>query len=510
MHLIRSFSETLFQVGFQLSHDPASTLNKISKKLSYIFPGSYSNFKTSGKGTKTQSEARRLYDTGKLTAVSNAEAPTAWSKVEKYALTKSANYQLEFLRARIMASPERKVKLSVERPLYVLTSSLPFTQSGYTIRSHYLSKAMLKAGLGIEAVTRAGYPSSIGTLARSKNEVIDGVRYNLNSHWHVPMSTEKQIQMAVAGLVQVAIEHKSTILYTTTDFRNAIVTSRAALELGIPWVYEIRGELEKTWLSRVPSESADEARMSEYYLLSEEQEKSAREAASKIFVISKQIENRLLQENIPKSKIHLLPNAIDELDFGRSKSAEVLESVTGLAKASAVIGTVSAIVEYEGLDTLIEALEFLPLDFHILIVGDGTHRPALEVLVEKLGYQERVHFVGKKPMDTIQDWYQLLDVFVVPRNDSELCRSVTPIKAMQAQSLGIPVAASDLPALREVTGGFAEYAAPEDPEALATAVQNALEQSRKSEGDVSELRQWLESRTWDANAERIIRAFREI
>ena len=72
---------------------------------------------------------------------------------------------------------------------------------------------------------------------------------------------------------------------------------------------------------------------------------------------------------------------------------------------------------------------------------------------------------------------------------SEMC--------IRDRALGIPVVASDLPALREVTGGYAVFVEPEEPIALAKGILNALG------GDAPRAPiTWLESRSWSANGNR--------
>jgi glycosyltransferase involved in cell wall biosynthesis len=53
----------------------------------------------------------------------------------------------------------------------------------------------------------------------------------------------------------------------------------------------------------------------------------------------------------------------------------------------------------------------------------------------------------------VPDHYGLLDVFAIPRRDLEVCRAVTPLKPFEALAMGIPVLASDLPALAEIVSG---------------------------------------------------------
>src|SRR5699024_4787124 len=88
--------------------------------------------------------------------------------------------------------------------------------------------------------------------------------------------------------------------------------------------------------------------------------------------------------------------------------------------------------------------------------------------------------VGKQPATTIWKWYAALDIFVIPRKNQDVCRTVTPIKTLMAQANGVPVVASDLPALREVTGNKAIYFRAEYPQELAGAVQKYLDMDTSS------------------------------
>ena len=52
-----------------------------------------------------------------------------------------------------------------------------------------------------------------------------------------------------------------------------------------------------------------------------------------------------------------------------------------------------------------------------------------------------------------------------------MCRSVTPIKPLEAMALGTPVMVSDLPALREIAGeGAGMIVTPENVDAWAAAL----------------------------------------
>jgi glycosyltransferase involved in cell wall biosynthesis len=87
-------------------------------------------------------------------------------------------------------------------------------------------------------------------------------------------------------------------------------------------------------------------------------------------------------------------------------------------------------------------------------------------------------------------------VFALPRRDSDVHRSVTPLKPLEAQARGIPVVGSDLRAIAEVLAPGSRLVSPEDPQALAAALTELVDpQGREAEGQAA--RQWIaQTRTW--------------
>lgn len=374
------------------------------------------------------------------------------------------------------------------KALYVLTNSLPYTNSGYTQRSHQSLLAMQTAGVSVEAATRLAYPLVIGKRAKQKTELIDNLVYHrLLPERYAATVTERHSE-AAALLAELAKKNDVRLLHTTTGFSNAIVVSRAAQSLQIPWIYEIRGEPEKTWLSSLPEDEQHAAESSEYFRLVQQQETRYAAAADAVVVLSEISQAQLIERGIPAEKITVIPNAVDsalvDLPFDRNAIRRELDLPLG----KKLVGTVSALVDYEGLDILVQALKELPPEYSLLLVGEGTARPQLQKLVEMEGLEDRVLFAGRKPQRGIWKWYAALEVFVVPRRNTPVCRTVTPIKALTAQALGIPVVASDLPALREVTGNLAHYVPAEDPTQLAKGILCA------DDGHAGKT--WAASRSW--------------
>lgn len=416
---------------------------------------------------------------------------------EKYRLKR----QLELLGCRIVRSCEITDMLGEIRVLHYLTNSFPFTRSGYTERSSRIIDCQRASEVKVFAATRYNYPLSIGILKFSESDTIDGVRfYRLVPGFISPFrSTQKS--NAVQQLVDLCLELKIDVLQTTTGFQNAEIVSLAAQALNIPWTYEVRGELEETWVSKQSPENKHLAQRSDYFRMARKNEEKAMRMASSVIALSEVSKEGLIRRGIEAQKIRVIPNGIDnallKLDFTKVAARKQL----GLEEDKVYVGTVTSVVGYEGLDILIRALKYLPSNVCGVVVGDGESLDSIRTLAGSLGLADRIVLPGRKPQAEALVWYEALDVFTVPRRDTAVCQRVTPIKATTAQALRIPVVVSDLPALREVTGGYAVFVKPEDPRALAKGVLSAL----KGDAPVAPL-DWLESRSWSANGQR----YREI
>lgn len=491
------------------AEDPAGFLEKVGERirtsdsplLSKV-PTGWLAVGTAKKGNSALAEARELIENGELTQGINllesrgAEA----SRAEKH-LAQRTRQRLTQLQEIPPAGLNGQLAAEI-RVLHVLTNSQPYTHSGYTVRSQNVLQAIQGNGIAVHAVTRLAYPVLVGKIPASESQKIEGITYERMLPWIYPFSLQNRDDLAVKMIVEKARRFRATILHTTTDFKNALVTARAAAELGIPWVYEVRGELESTWLSKRPAEKQTAAEDSEFYRLAREQETRCAQAASAVVTLSEISKRQLVERGVEENKIHVVPNAIDEAYIGKSFNRAEIRTELGLP-AEPLVGSVTSVVDYEGLDTLIRSLAHLPAEVRVLIVGEGTARPELQELAVALGVEERVLFVGRQPQQDIWKWYAALDVFAVPRKNIPVCRTVTPIKALMAQSLGIPVVASDLPALREVTGSFAEYVPAESPEELAAGIVRQLDAGDSAE----ELDPWIRTRTWRENGVRYRRIY---
>jgi len=106
---------------------------------------------------------------------------------------------------------------------------------------------------------------------------------------------------------------------------------------------------------------------------------------------------------------------------------------------------------------------------HLLVVGDGERREALQGLVQRLDLGSRVHFLG---------WRNDLEA-ILPELDVVICCSRnegTPVALIEAMAAGVPVLSSDVGGVGDlVTHGETGWLVPpSDPAALAGGIRTLL------------------------------------
>jgi glycosyltransferase involved in cell wall biosynthesis len=398
------------------------------------------------------------------------------------------------------------------RVLHVLTNSLPHTTSGYAQRSHSIMVAQQEAGWNVLAVTRLGYPVQVGKLLARGADVVDGIHYRRLLPSRLAATMDARLQQQAEELLKVALEYRPSVVHTTTHFVNGLVVRAVAEALGIPWVYEVRGQLADTWAATRETQS----RESEKYRQFQEREADVMRTADLVVTLGHAMKANIVAAGVPSARIVIAPNAVGGTFLRAPLDTAAARREVGLAEDGLYIGTVSSLVGYEGLEDLVQAFALLAPEFpqlRLLIVGDGVAGPALHELVRALGLAGRTTFTGRVPRELTPLYHQALDVFVVPRKDLDVTRAVTPLKPVEAMASARPVVASDLPALREILDddvtGF--LSRPGDVRDIGIKLERLLrsEELRTRMGQAGR-RDVLENRTWIANAEALAAAYEEL
>jgi glycosyltransferase involved in cell wall biosynthesis len=408
--------------------------------------------------------------------------------------------------------PVRRGPAVAGRILHVLNSSLPHTASGYAQRSHAALTALGQAGFENAAVTRPGYPVEVGIPWARREDVVDGITYTRLLPRRLAGDAAGRLDQ-YARLLAAEVERlRPAVLHTTTHFTNALVVRSVAEAFGLPWVYEVRGQRADSWAAT----RAPVARASEYYRLFTDREAELARSADAVVTLGENMRGALTAQGVLAERLFVCPNAVAPAFLAEPATRQEARAHLGLDPEDILVGTVSSVVDYEGLDLLVRAVARLAPRYprlRLRIVGDGVSLPGLRSLAGQLGIADRCQFTGRVPRSEARWNHAALDAFVVPRRDLPVTRSVTPMKSVEASASARPVVAADLPALAELVqdGVTGRLVAPDDVDALAAVLAELVDdpELRTRLGQAG--RRWaLSTRTWEQNAATYTRLYADL
>ncbi|GAB3131442.1 glycosyltransferase family 4 protein [Microbispora hainanensis] len=416
-------------------------------------------------------DAKAHFDAGRLTeAVQVLRPQSRWPFVRR----RMAYYEGEKAALGPNPIPPKPKIIMGERVagrvLHMVTNALPYTQAGYTVRTHRIVTAQKAAGLDPHVVTSWGWPMLQGHTDAEPFEEIDGIPYyRLLPKGEVPYESQGRMIRGAADVSELVRTLRPQVLHAATDHRNGSVALAVRERTNTPFVYEVRGFLEETWVSRDPARVG-----SERHTLQREREAQIMREADAVVTLAETMAAEIVERGVPRERIFLAPNAVDDALLTADYDGEAFRDRFGIGRDEIVVGSVSSIVAYEGFATLLSAAALLRdagTPVKVLLVGDGAERPALLEQVEKLRLKDAI-LPGRVGPDEALQAQAAIDIFVCPREDLRVCRLVTPLKPVEAMALGKPVVLSDLPALSELVGGEGAglLVPPGDPAALAKAL----------------------------------------
>lgn len=197
-------------------------------------------------------------------------------------------------------------------------------------------------------------------------------------------------------------------------------------------------------------------------------------------------------------EIALVKNGANPNDFNENFTQKEIQEVRdGLGKKEGEIFLVntSRLVYQKGPDLTIQALQFLPNNIKLVLVGDGDDEPKLRDLVKKLNLNERVIFTGRVDRNIVTLYRKACDIFVAPSRSEGLGNAF------------VSALASRLPLLTTGVGGIADYAFDnetawivpvENPKAIAEKVKEILNNPDKAK-KISETARLLVEKDYDWN-----------
>jgi len=168
-------------------------------------------------------------------------------------------------------------------------------------------------------------------------------------------------------------------------------------------------------------------------------------------------------------RLHRIPNGIRVEDFPRADGNPARRAALGIPREAFVFGFVGHLRPEKNpvRAVLATALVAEPAGApppHLLILGDGPERGAVEEAVRNKGLSERVHLVGHRA-DPRED-YRAMDAFLISSDTEQM-----PVALLEAMACGLPVVSTDVGDVRAILpkqGAF--FVAPAEADALAAAM----------------------------------------
>jgi len=394
------------------------------------------------------------------------------------------------------------ITLTCPRVLHVLANSAPDV-NGYAIRSHDLLVSLKDAKICQPIVlTSPFYPQreSMNTEA-----TIDGIVYHRSaskkSHsnqekkhgFNVPKSVpfflralryfvlktklslkkifspilkrvmlfrrflgEKKLMRKFENdIVLLAKKSEANIIHAHTPFRVGLPALRAARKLGLPFVYEIRGMWEDSAVAQ--GRWTTNSIQYRYYRI---QENKVIRKADEVIAIGSNLGKEVTDRKLRQTPLTIVPNAVGRKIASEPLRPETVPSNVGnllarlkLEKSTLIVGYIGSLRALEGVDYTAKAVAQCykeGIDLRFLVCSSKANQDQLKQHCSELKINDISFIEGPYPHDEIVHFYDIIDIFVVSRPNTNVTRIVPPIKPLEAMVRMRPTVVSELPALCEI------------------------------------------------------------
>ena len=247
-------------------------------------------------------------------------------------------------------------------------------------------------------------------------------------------------------IIEVAKSENADVIHAHVPYRVGIPAMRAARELGLPFVYEMRGMWEESAVASGRWKAGGLAHRRFRRL-----ETKVLKSADSVICISETLRKEALSRGVASEKITVVPNAVDLKN--EAVESELLHEMKEKLEGKLVVGYIGSLRELEGVDFTAEAVSILRsqgMDVEFFVLSSESGQTELREYCQSLDIEDHSNIVGPVPHEQVAPFYELIDVFVVSRPDTRVTRLVTPLKPFEAMRSRRAVVMSDLPALAEI------------------------------------------------------------
>ncbi len=333
--------------------------------------------------------------------------------------------------------------------LHVLGYSVP-NISGYTIRSKYLIESENGLGLKPAVITSSKYDHEKPFVS---SVVLSGIEYFRTKSrmvsLKVPFLKELFITRAFRREIKkIVVEKEIGVIHAHSPSLNGL----AALGLKnnkckVPLIYHVRALWEDAAV-----ESGKMKANSLKYIISYYAENFLLKKADYIVVICEGLKTELVNRGYNAEKIVIIENGVDTASFQPIERSEKLTKKYGLDK-TCVVGFIGSLFRFEGVCDLVKAFKLVSeqgLSVKLMIIGKGEELEYIKELSREACIEKDIIITGEIPHNEVMDYYSIIDIVVYPRISTRLTELVTPLKPLEAMSMGKAVIGSDVGGIKEL------------------------------------------------------------
>jgi glycosyltransferase involved in cell wall biosynthesis len=193
-----------------------------------------------------------------------------------------------------------------------------------------------------------------------------------------------------------------------------------------------------------------------------------------------------IKQRFPKKATLTIPNACDVILFQEETSMEFPTWYTEDSKLLLYTGSLGL------MDSCMEIVEgFSKLekrkDIHIVFIGEGSEREALQKRTKDLGLTSHIHYTGLIPKNEVVAWYKKAIASFVVFKDYAVLSTSSPNKMFDSFAAGVPIIQNTKGWIMDLVKdeGCGINVAPNNKEEMAAAIQRMITEVdfQKSSGE---------------------------
>lgn len=168
--------------------------------------------------------------------------------------------------------------------------------------------------------------------------------------------------------------------------------------------------------------------------------------ADYVLPVTQVLAEKIKQNNVAAEKIVVIPNGINRSRFNSTGKSEDIVNRLNLNN-KLVLGFVGFVRDWHRLDRVLDAIaDNKTKNWHLLLVGDGPARTAIEEQAKQHDIEDRVTITGIVDRDDVSKYITVFDIALQP----DVVEYASPLKLFEYMALNKAILAPDRDNIREI------------------------------------------------------------